>query len=228
MKRPDCKPYKRARHIRQMKENLRKMSTIRINPPLMARLLALAVFILSGATPLKAQQISSLYTKLDLDECTLITNADLGLPEPVEEELGMGDARFACVGYNNSLVYVTEGDLRMFVSFGLGAMQEKAAEQTLPAFNTIGDTLEWRVAYKNGQWVPFATILRWKTQIGDGSQPDGQILVVTKLEPGNVCHVAYINATLIANANEEARRFADNQVPGFDCSRDRITYVPGE
>lgn len=150
------------------------------------------------------------------------------MPEPGEEEQGIDGARFACLGYDNIPVYVTEGDLRMFVSFGLGAIREKAAEQTLPTFNNIGDTLEWRVEYKNGKWVPFATILRWYTQVGDGSGPDGEVLVVTKLEPGNVCHVARIIADLIPYANEEARRFADTRVAGFDCASDRIFRVPGE
>ncbi len=193
-------------------------------------LFALAMTGLFALAPVPAlaqsAQYSSVYTKLDLDQCTPITNADLGLPALSEEEMGTDGGRWACLGYNNELVYVAEGDLRMFVSFGLGAMQEAAASQTLPQFNTIGETLEWRVVYQNDQWVPFATILRWKTQIGDGSQPDGEVLIVTKLEPGNVCHVAHIDARKTPNANEVARQFADNQAAGFNCSSDKIFYVP--
>ncbi|HHG90431.1 MAG TPA: hypothetical protein ENJ90_08145 [Devosia sp.] len=187
-----------------------------------------AGIVVFAPLPASAQtaQYSSVYTKLDLDQCTPITNAQLGLPEPSEEELGTDGGRWACLGYNNELVYVAEGDLRMFVSFGLGAMQEVAAEQTLAQFNTIGETLEWRLVYRNDQWVPFATILRWKTQIGDGSEPDGEVLIVTKLEPGNVCHVAHVDARKTPDANEVARQFADTQAPGFDCSSDKIFYVP--
>ncbi len=193
-------------------------------------LFALAMTSLFALAPVPAlaqsAQYSSVYTKLDLDQCTPLTNADLGLPALSEEEMGTDGGRWACLGYNNELVYVAEGDLRMFVSFGLGAMQEAAASQTLPQFNTIGETLEWRLVYQNDQWVPFATILRWKTQIGDGSEPDGEVLIVTKLEPGNVCHVAHIDARKTPNANEVARQFADNQAAGFNCSSDKIFYVP--
>ena len=206
------------------------MRPSRFDNSLSHTLLTAAMMGLLALAPVPAlaqsAQYSSVYTKLDLEQCTLITNADLGLPELTEEEMGTEGGRWACLGYNNELVYVAEGDLRMFVSFGLGAMQEVAASQTLPQFNTIEETLEWRVVYQNEQWVPFATILRWKTQIGDGSEPDGETLIVTKLEPGNVCHVAHVDARKTPNANEVARQFADNQAPGFNCSSDKIFYVP--
>ncbi len=199
-------------------------------PPLL--MLAAALAALAALSPLptlaqtEASQYTSVYTKIDLDQCTPITNAQLGLPESGEEEMGTDGGRWACLGYNNELVYVAEGDLRMFVSFGAGALQEPAASQTLPQFNTIGETLEWRLVYKDEQWVPFATILRWKTQVGDGSEPDGEMLIVTKLEAGNVCHVAHVDARKTPNANEVARQFADTQAAGFTCSSDKIFYVP--
>lgn len=192
----------------------------------LASLLTIATSALFLTTPLNAAEISSTYTELNLDECVLLSNADLGLPELTEEEMGVSGGRFLCAGYNNSVVFVAEGDLRMFVSYGGQAMQERAASQTLPQFNTINSTLEWRVTNQTGNWVPFATILRWETQVGDGSAPDGEVLIVTKLEPGNTCHVAYIDAKLTPNANEVARLFADNQVADFDCATDEIHFVP--
>ncbi|MCF6325959.1 MAG: hypothetical protein L3J21_01560 [Devosiaceae bacterium] len=145
-------------------------------------------------TPAQAQEISSVYTQLDLDNCKLLTREELGLPALEEEEMGVDGGSWLCVGYDNSIVYVSEGDLRFVVSFGQNAMREPAASQTLAPFNYLGETLEWRVKNINGSWVPFATILRWTTEIGDGSQPDGSTLIVTKLEPGSVCQVARIDA----------------------------------
>lgn len=165
------------------------------------------------AAPANAAQIDSIYTDINLDECIVINADDMG-------------ASFACPGYKGYPLYVAEGDLRFFVSYGFGAPDETAAHQTLPAFNYVHSTLEWRVSNETGDWRPFATILRWFTQSGDGQQPDGQILVVTKIEPGNTCHIAYIDAKLTANANEVARNFADNEAKNFNCATDEIHYVP--
>lgn len=165
------------------------------------------------ASPAYSADIDSAYTDLDLDNCLILQADDFG-------------ASFACPGYKGMPLYIAEGDLRFFVSYGFGAPDEMAASQTLPQFNYVNKTLEWRLSNESGAWKPFATILRWFTQVGDGSEPDGQVLVVTKIEKGNTCHVAYIDAKLTANANEIARQFADNQAPDFDCANNEIFVVP--
>lgn len=155
----------------------------------------------------------SAYTDINLDECLVLKADDFG-------------ASFSCPGYKGFPLYIAEGDLRFFVSYGFGALDEMAAGQTLPPFNTIGEKLEWRLSNKTGDFKPFATILRYYTQSGDGSEPDGQVLVVTKIEEGNTCHVAYIDARLTPNANEEARRWADEASESFDCQEDEIYFIP--
>jgi len=176
----------------------------------------LALFL---SAPVSAASFDSVYTKLNLDDCKAI---------PVAKAEPADGGRWACMGYDNTLVYVAEGDLRFFVSYGLNALKEKAVEQTLPQFNTINDTLEWRLIYENGKWKPFATILRWYTQGGGNSNAKGEVLVVTKLEPGNVCHVAYINAKLVPEANKIARQIADTNAAEFNCQTDKTINVPGE
>ncbi len=199
-------------------------------------LLAVIALLSFFATGVKAQntpgEISSTYSKLNLDKCRLLTRQELGMPELTQEEQGVAGSQWLCMGYNNSIIYVSEGDLRFFVSYGENAMQERAASQTLPAFNFIGETIEWRVQKVNGAWVPFATILRWHTESGDMAQDKGEVLIVTKLEPGNTCHVAYIDAKMPVlanqtfNANEIARQFADNEVADFNCQTDDILLYP--
>jgi hypothetical protein len=44
-------------------------------------------------------------------------------------------------------------------------------------------------------------------------------LVVTRLGPGGVCHVGYVDARN-ADANERARRLADERARGFRCGVD--------
>lgn len=175
--------------------------------------LALTTSVLAAGTA-HAQQNRSVYTDINLDECTLMSANDYG-------------ARFACPGYRGYPLYVAEGDLRFFVSYGWNAPDEMAASQTIPQFNYIGDTLEWRLSDDNetGDFRPFATILRW---ISDDQEygNDDEILIVTKIEPGNTCHVAYIDTGLVANANALAREWADGTVADFDCATDEPYYAP--
>jgi hypothetical protein len=162
----------------------------------------LAVLLLSSGA---AEELSSAYTKLDPKACKDVTPLDAG---------GYGGVS-KCKGYAGIEVRVAEGDLRMFVSYGADAAKQTAAEQTLPQFNTIGDTLEWRLA--DGK--PFATILRycWDSDNGEGST-----LVVTKLGKMDACHVGYVSATGNPNANVLARTVADTLARGFDCANDRV------
>lgn len=161
-----------------------------------------ASFLSFGAT---AEEISSVYTTLKPKACEDVTPTEA-------REYG---SAFTCKGYDGMVVRVAESDLRMFVSYGPDAATQTAAEETLPQFNTIGETLEWRLA--DGK--PFATILRfhWDSDNGQGST-----LVVTKLGKTDACHVAYVTATGNPNANVLARKVADTEARGFDCAKERI------
>jgi len=172
------------------------------------RVLVLAMALTSA--PACAETIGSAYTPLNLERCESIT-------PPEEAEHG---GVFRCEGYGGMDVRVAEGDLRMFVSYGRDAALQTAAQQTLPQFNTTGETLEWRL--EDGE--PFATILRFHWD-SDGTK--GSTLVVTGLGGTDACHVAYVVATGNADANALARQVADGQARGFDCKRDRPrTYGP--
>jgi hypothetical protein len=181
-------------------------------PCLLAVLLATA---LTRPTPAGAEQISSVYTPLDLGACQDVTPADV-------KEYG---TVWRCKGHDGVDVRVAEGDLRMFVSFGPNAEHQTVTYETLPQFNSIGDTLEWRVVRDGGRWTPFATILRYSWDV-DGRK--GSTLVVTKLGKDDACHVAYVEATGNAEANEEARAIADRDARAFTCKKDKAkTYGTG-
>jgi len=180
------------------------------------RPLILLLTALAFATPAAAAENASAYTKIILDQCQ---------EQPPDPEDPLQSGVWWCEGYEGMPVRVAEGDLRFLVSYGADAANETAAGQTLPAFNTIGDTLEWRLARGgDGALHPFATILRFFTDSGDGKK--GQYLVVTKLGgPGQVCHVGYVNALLNPDANVVAREVADNAAPAFVCGKDTaLTY----
>jgi hypothetical protein len=162
------------------------------------------VLLLLAAAPASAENASA-YTRLDLDACREI-------PPAADDPLQSG--AWWCEGYGGMKVYVSEGDLRFFVSYGESAAEELAAQTTLPAFNHVGQTIEWRVG---ADGTPFATILRFFTSTGDGT-PDGQVLVLTRLgAPGQVCHIGYVDARANPDANALAREIVDKVASDFDC-----------
>lgn len=166
----------------------------------------LCLAVLPSVTSVAAAGIDSAYTKIQLQNCTQV--------ETASDEGTFGGA-WQCPGYKDQSVYVAEGDLRMFISFGPFAADEPAAGQTLPNFNTVNETLEWRL--RGG--VPFATILRWFPSLDDGART-GSILIVTQLKPdGGTCQIARIDAQANANANVLAREAADTLAGTFDCSQ---------
>jgi len=134
-----------------------------------------------------------------------------------------------CKGIDGWIVLVQEDDLRRTVSIGRTAQQaekEPAASQSFGPFNFTGDTLEWR---RDGG-KPFATIQRWHLADNENLDKNGrphsaQMLVVTRLPPGAVCHVAYIDVAANPNANDIARDAADRLAKTFDCAKEKASVI---
>ncbi len=188
----------------------------------MARI-GLAIFaacvLLASAVPARSQQIFSAYSKFDADKTCKHT------PGRDPEDYGS----WVCAGHAGIIVRLSAGDQRMQVSFGhnaRAAAREEAASQSFPGFNSVYQgTVEWRIEkLPNGKTRPFATILRWNTRTAEDSERDdgkstGRTLVVTRLNPGGVCHVGYVDARS-AGANEAARKLADEKARSFKCGVD--------
>ncbi|HUV32433.1 MAG TPA: hypothetical protein VMW31_02580, partial [Devosiaceae bacterium] len=147
-------------------------------------------------------------TDFDLSECTLLDADEFG-------------ARWACAGYKGYPVWIAEGDLRFFVSYGFYAPEQPAAGQTPGPFNTLGPRIEWRMTDEDGNWRPIATIVRYLTEPPDYR---GEMLVVTRLGPEGVCQVAWIDARANPDANELAREAADTLAPDFDCAQQPVIW----
>ena len=50
---------------------------------------------------------------------------------------------------------------------------------------------------------------------------------MTRLGPGGVCHVGYVDARAhAANANELAQQIADQLARGFKCGKDEAVWRP--
>lgn len=161
--------------------------------------------------------IERVTTPLDIDKCKHTKGRDV-------EDYGS----WRCTGHNGILVRISAGDQRTFISFGPNAAKELAASETLASFNSEGKTIEWRIERgAGGKPRPFATILRWNTTVtgDDDKQVRGQVLVVTRLGPGGVCHVGYVDGRANANANELAVNLADERARTFRCGKDKPVIV---
>ncbi len=175
--------------------------------------IAAAALVASAATAQSPAPVEQAYTPLDLNRC--------------RHQKGQGPEDYGawqCAGYGGIAVLVSGADQRVTVSFGPNAANEPAASQSLPAFNSEGKTIEWRIERgEGGVRRAFATILRWNTSVTQDSGADykGQVLVVTRLGPGGVCHVGYVDGRANRNANELSQQIADKHARGFNCKTDK-------
>ena len=170
-------------------------------------------------SPANAQTFSSSYTSTAPKDCRQI-----GKPSELD-----GSTTRVCPGNAGLVVLISEDDLREIVSVGrtrVAAAKEPAAEVWFGPFNSTADTVEWRAV--NGK--PFAIIQRWRLADNGDPDKDGRptakpMLAVTRLPPGPVCHVAYIDGQANRNPNELARKAADELARDFKCGKDEVKVI---
>lgn len=134
-----------------------------------------------------------------------------------------------CRGKAGRVVFVNIGDLRETVSVGRNrteAAKEPAARVWFAPFSSASPRIEWRMAGSE----PIAIIQRWQLadqadQDNNGRPRDKALLIVTRLSPGGVCHVAYIDAAANPDANELARKAADETAHSFVCGKDQVKII---
>ena len=180
-----------------------------------ARIAAACCVLLTFLTTAQAQ-LESVYTKLDVNDCLILSTE-----EEVDENQG---AEWVCAGHNRIVVWIAEGDLRYFLGYGSRGRDQCSYRQTLGPFHTVHTTLEWRLKSSGGQSRPIATILRY---FFDWDGKKLEYLVVTKLGDGQACHMAYVDAA-DPNANRLAHDAVDRFASGFDCERDRPFYYSAQ
>jgi hypothetical protein len=181
--------------------------------------LAVTILLCAGVATLRAQpaEIISTYTSTAKKDCKVIP------PSKDDPDPGFDHV---CPGMAGLVVYNVEGDLREVVSVGrtrAAAQKEPAAKAFFGPFSSTTNTIEWRHP-KGG--APFAIIQRWHLADNDDPGPDNrprtkQMLVVTRLPPGPVCHTAFVDVKANPNANELARQAAE-KVRDFKCGKDKV------
>ncbi|MBG1233520.1 hypothetical protein [Aestuariivirga litoralis] len=170
------------------------------------RFFVLALSALAISTTAQADAVKSVYTKIDLKKCRQTEKAD---------EYVFGGT-WACKGLGGYDVFVSSADDRESAAFGKVKGNNCAGLKTFNGFNSVGNTVEWRV--KNGK--PFAAILRWTVSIDpEDSTKQATWLVVSKLEKGEACHMHYVSGSY-PNANAQAQKAADDLAVDFKCETD--------
>ena len=176
------------------------------------RKIVVAIALYLAAIPVSAGDITSAYTKYNLEKCKRLSSS-------VEESY----ASFSCKGYAGNEIYFAEGDLRTFMAYGPNGFEHCSAQQTFGHFNSITSTVEWRL--DNGK--PFAAIQRWNVSDLDDASKTKSWLGVTKIEIANSCRVAIVMGSL-PQANEKAREIADTLARDFDCQKDKVVVISAE
>ena len=188
-------------------------------PKPFAAVLGAVAFAMLAASSARAETIESATTPFNVDKCRHKAGTE---PEDGGE--------WRCAGYAGIPIVMSEGDIRVYVSYGPRASREPAASQTLGAPNGEGTSIEWRIAREHdGKRRPFATIMRWTTRVmADDPKDDdirGEVLVVTRLGrggvSGGVCHVGYVDGRENPNAEDLARQIADQHARKFRCGKDK-------
>jgi hypothetical protein len=178
-----------------------------------------ALLVRASLDPSNAQSLGSTYTSTAPKDCRRV-----GKPSEFD-----GSTTRVCPGKAGLVVLIAEDDLREVVSVGRNrnaAAEEPAAKVWFHPFNSTEYTIEWRADGTK----PFAIIQRW--HIADGTDLDKQgrpntktMLAVTRLPPGPVCHVAYVDAVANPNANALARQAADDFARGFQCGKNEVKII---
>jgi hypothetical protein len=166
-----------------------------------------------------AQTIGSFYTSTAPKDCH-VSSAGNGVDDSTIR---------VCPGKAGLKVLVSEDDLRETVSVGrnrAAADSEPAAQAGFGPFNWTTTTVEWRAL--DGK--PFAIIQRWHIADNSDEDKDGRpiaepLLIVTRLPPGPVCHVAFIDVKANPDADALARKAADEFARGFKCGKDEVKVI---
>jgi hypothetical protein len=155
-----------------------------------------------------AGENTSVYTPFDLEKSCLRVAAGDGMTFA---------GSWKCAGFGGNDILVSVDDERSFVGFGPAPKETCAYAKTFSRFNEALSPVEWRL--KGGK--PVSAIQRWRVATDDVGNTMTW-LVVTALRGKQACPYHYI-AGSYPNANELARRYADDIEPDYDCARDTPT-----
>lgn len=158
------------------------------------------------AAPRAEEIIESTYTKHDYARCKELKKVD--------------DVHtYRCEGHVGTLVNAFLAEDSTTVDFGFQG--DKDDEGQFPTgFVFAGDTIEWRGRVRTGKMTPYAAILRYDVghAIGGPFKPVLYVYHIKGLQGS--CIVGSVDGTH-PDANERARKLADEVSAGFRCGTDK-------
>ncbi|RWL95884.1 MAG: hypothetical protein E5X80_32750 [Mesorhizobium sp.] len=168
----------------------------------------------------QAGDISSAYTDLDWKK-DCVTYA--------QSEEGDGDwASLACAGYRGYPVLIGYDDARESVYYGFPSDDMTAVWESFSGLNTAGPKVEWRIETNGDKAVPFAVIHRREISNPENDNKPTEVLVVAKVaqpEEHEGCTVGLVLATGNPQANDQARKLADEKAKSFACGKDKREVI---
>ena len=167
-----------------------------------------------------ADGISSAYTDLDWKkDCVTYAKA----------EEGDGDwANLACSGYRGYPVLVAYDDARESLYYGFPSDDMTSVWESFSGFNSAGPKVEWRIETKGDIAIPFAVIHRRSIGNPEDENKPTEVLVVAKVaqpEAHDGCTVGLVLATGNPQANDQARKLADDKAKSFACGKDKRVVI---
>lgn len=167
-----------------------------------------------------AGDISSAYTDLDWKkDCVTYAQA----------AEGDGDwASLACSGYRGYPVLVGYDDARESVYYGFPSDDMTAVWESFSGFNSSGAKVEWRIETTGDVAIPFAAIHRRSVSNPEDEKKPIEVLVVAKVaqpEQHEGCTVGLVLAAGNPQANDQARKLADEKAKSFACGKDKRAVI---
>jgi hypothetical protein len=162
---------------------------------------------LLGADAARADEIiESTYTKHEYAKCR---------EQKQEDDVH----KHRCEGHVGTLVNAYLAEHSTIVDFGFQGDKDDQG-QFPTGFVFAGDTVEWRGRVRTGKMTPYAAILRYDVghNIGGPFKPVLYVYHIKGLQGS--CIVGSIDGTH-ADANERARKLADEVSAGFRCGLDK-------
>ena len=167
-----------------------------------------------------AGDISSVYTDLDWKkDCVTYAQA----------EEGDGDwASLVCSGYRGYPVLVAYDDARESLFYGFPSSDMTPVWESFSGLNSAGPKVEWRIETKGDVVVPFAAIHRRSISNPEDENKPTEVLIVAKVaqpEAYDGCTVGLVLASGNPQANDQARKLADEKSRSFACGKDKRVVI---
>ncbi|WP_300527574.1 hypothetical protein [Maricaulis sp.] len=177
--------------------------------------------LLSGCFDGEFDNAVSTYSNIEPEVCEGIYSSDEG---PVFVS--------ACQGVGPWTVYVHADSHREMTAYATVPLEPGERPEHFAFGGYMGNmggynnVIEWRLKREGGE--PFATIHRYRFPDPDDFSRAREILTVTALRADYAfesCHVGYVDATDLPDANVLARELADRLSYTFRCGTDYIWVI---